>query len=106
MVAPGAKGSFPCNTEDATKLTSIIPLSNPHTRTTGFQGTRIHMAKPPGTKSGSQLPPLYCGSEDTKAAKISRNRNKRVLPTDVSGSKFDRLLNAVVTSFDHCKIWR
>jgi hypothetical protein len=60
MVAPGAKGSFPCSTEDATKLTSIIPLSSPHTRTTGFQGTRIHMAEPPWTKSGSRLPLLYC----------------------------------------------
>src|ERR1017187_1816894 len=44
MIAPGAKGSFPRSTEDATKLTSIIPLSNPHTRTTGFQGTRMYMA--------------------------------------------------------------
>ena len=44
MVVPGAKGSFPSSSEDATKLTSIIPLSNPHTRTTGFQGTRIYMA--------------------------------------------------------------
>ena len=50
--ALGANGSFPANREDATKLTSIIPLSNPHTRTAGFQGTRIRMAEPPGTKSG------------------------------------------------------
>ena len=46
--------------EDATKLTSIIPLSNPHTRTTGFQGTRNRIAEPPGTKCGSRLPLLYC----------------------------------------------
>ena len=38
MVAPGAKGSFPSSTDDATKPKNIIPLSNPHTRTTGFQG--------------------------------------------------------------------
>src|ERR1039457_7278851 len=60
MVAPGAKGSFPSSTDDATKPTNIIPLSNPHTRTTGFQGTRMYMPEPPGTKSGSRLPPLYC----------------------------------------------
>ena len=40
----GAKGFFPSRSEDATKLTSIIPLSNPHTRTTGFQGTRTYMS--------------------------------------------------------------
>ena len=59
-VAPGANGSCPLSTDDATKPTSIIPLSNPQTRTTGFQGTRIYMAEPPGTKSGSLLPVLYC----------------------------------------------
>jgi hypothetical protein len=37
----------------------IIPLSNPHTRTTGFDGTRMCVAEPPGTKSGSRLPLLY-----------------------------------------------
>src|SRR5208282_2279064 len=52
MVAPGAKGFFPSSSDDATKPTSIIPLSNPHTKTTGFQGTRISMAEPPGTKCG------------------------------------------------------
>ena len=36
FVALDANGSFPRSREDATKLTSIIPLSNPHTRTTGF----------------------------------------------------------------------
>ena len=55
IVAPGAKGSFPSSTDDAMKPTSIIPLSNPHTRTTGFQGTRMYMAEPPGTKSGSRF---------------------------------------------------
>ena len=60
MVAPGAKGSFPSSTDDATKPKNIIALSNPHTRTTGFQGTRMYMAEPPGTKSGSRLPLLYC----------------------------------------------
>src|ERR1700680_4227068 len=60
MVAPGPKGFFPSSSDDATKPTSIIPLSNPHTRTTGFQGTRMYMAEPPGTKSGSLLPVLYC----------------------------------------------
>ena len=60
MVAPGAKGSFPSSTDDATKPKNIIALSNPHTRTTGFQGTRIYMV-PPGTKGGSRLPLLYFG---------------------------------------------
>src|SRR5579864_8301937 len=64
MVAPGAKGSFPSSTDDATKPKKIIPLSNPHTRTTGFQGTRIRMAEPPGTKSGSRLPLLYCETNE------------------------------------------
>ena len=44
MVALGAKGFFPSSSDDATKLTNIIPLSNPHTRTTGFQGTRMYIA--------------------------------------------------------------
>ena len=60
MVAPGAKGSFPSSTDDATKPKNIIALSNPHTTTTGFQGTRIRMTEPPGTKGGSRLPILYC----------------------------------------------
>ena len=60
MVAPGAKGSFPSSTDDATKPKNIIALSNPHTRTTGFQGMRIRIAEPPRTKSGSRLPLLYC----------------------------------------------
>ena len=51
MIAPGAKGSFPRSTDDVTKLTSIIPLSNPHTRTTGFQGTRMYMADLPGRRA-------------------------------------------------------
>ena len=29
IVAPGAKGSFPSSTDDATKLKNIIALSNP-----------------------------------------------------------------------------
>jgi len=41
--------------DDATKPKNIIPLSNPHTRTTGFQGTRMCMADLPGTKSGSRF---------------------------------------------------
>jgi hypothetical protein len=65
MVAPGAKGSFPSSTDDATKPKNIIALSNPHTRTTGFQGTRIRMTEPPGTKSGSRLPLLYCEKAQT-----------------------------------------
>ncbi len=44
MVAPGAKGFFPSSTDDATKPKNIIALSNPHTRTTGFQGTRMYIA--------------------------------------------------------------
>jgi hypothetical protein len=60
MVAPGANGSCPLSTDDATKPTRIIPLNNPQTRTTGFQGTRIYMAEPPGTKSGPRIPILYC----------------------------------------------
>jgi hypothetical protein len=55
MVAPGAKGSFPSSTDDATKPKNIIALSNPHTRTTGFQGTRMYMPESPGTKSGSRF---------------------------------------------------
>src|SRR5258708_35659409 len=60
MVAPGANGSCPLSTDDATKPKNIIALSNPHTRTTGFQGTRMYMPEPPGTKSGSRLSLLYC----------------------------------------------
>ena len=44
MVAPGAKGSFPSSTDDATNPKKIIALSNPHARTTGFQGTRMYIA--------------------------------------------------------------
>ncbi len=33
-------------------------------------------------------------------------KRKGLLSTDISGSKFDLLLDAVVTGFDHCKIWR
>jgi hypothetical protein len=51
MVAPGAKGSFPSSTDDATKPKNIIALSNPHTRTTGFQGIRMHMADLRGRKA-------------------------------------------------------
>src|SRR5579872_7374490 len=65
MVAPGANGSFPSSTADATKPKNIIALNNPHTRTTGFQGTRICMAEPPGTKSRSRLPVLYCETPQT-----------------------------------------
>jgi hypothetical protein len=60
MVAPGAKGSFPSSTDDATKPKNIIALSNPHTITTRFQGTRIRMTEPPATKSGSRFPLFYC----------------------------------------------
>jgi hypothetical protein len=65
MIAPGAKGSFPSSTDDATKPKKIIALSNPHTKTTGFQGTRMYMPEPPGTKSGSRLPLLYCEKAQT-----------------------------------------
>ena len=65
MVARGANGSRPLSTDDATKPTRIIPLNNPQTRTTGFQGTRIYMAEPPRTKSGSRLLALYCGTRQT-----------------------------------------
>src|SRR5437868_12270806 len=51
MVAPGAKGSFPSITDDATKPKNIIALSNPHTRTTGFQGTRIRMTNLRGRRA-------------------------------------------------------
>lgn len=44
MVAPGAKGSFPSSTDDATNPKNIIALSNPHTRTTGFQETRMYIS--------------------------------------------------------------
>jgi hypothetical protein len=64
LVTFGANGFFPSSREDATKLTSIIPLSNPYTRTTGFHGTRIRMAEPPGTKSASLLTALYCETPD------------------------------------------
>jgi Chromate resistance exported protein len=71
MVAPGAKGSFPSSTDDATKPKNIIPLSNPHTRTTGFQGTRICMAEPPRTKSAAyNLLLLYCQEPQTYFVKI------------------------------------
>jgi hypothetical protein len=70
MVAPGAKGSFPSSTDDATKPKNIIALSNPHTRTTGFQGTRMYMPEPPRTKQTSRgLPPLY-------AVAVERRRPK------------------------------
>jgi len=72
MVAPGAKGSFPWRTEDAMKLTSIIPLSNPQTRTTGFQGTRMCIAEPPGTKSASRLQLLYCEKNQTSLREIRK----------------------------------
>src|SRR5271165_6658330 len=65
MVAPGAKGSFPSRTDDATKPKNIIALSNPHTKTTGFQGTRMYMPEPPGTKSDSRLSLLYCEKPHT-----------------------------------------
>jgi len=60
MVAPGTNGSFPLSTDDATKPKYIIAFSNPHTITTGLQGTRICMAEPPGTNSDSRLALLYC----------------------------------------------
>ena len=55
MVAPGPNGSFPSSTDDATKPTSIIPFSNPHMRTTGFQGTRMYMA----TRREEEANPLH-----------------------------------------------
>jgi hypothetical protein len=70
MVAPGAKGSFPSSTDDATKPKNIIALSNPHTKTTGFQGTRIRIAEPPGTNSGLGLPLLYGEERQTYFMKI------------------------------------
>ena len=71
MVAAGAKGSFPSSSDDATKPTNIIPLSNPQTRTTGFQGTRICMTEPPGTKSAAyDFPLLYCQEPQTYFVKI------------------------------------
>ena len=62
MVAPGAKGSFPSSTDDATNPTNIIPLSNPHTRTTGFQGTRIRMAEPPGDEERPTITAIILGN--------------------------------------------
>lgn len=59
MGAPGAKGSFPSSTDDATKPKNIIPLSNPHTRTTGFQGTRIRTANLRGRRARPTTS-LYC----------------------------------------------
>ena len=58
MVAPGVKGSFPSSTDDATKPKNIIALSNPHTRTTGFQGTRMHMADLRGRRAAYDY--LHC----------------------------------------------
>src|SRR6202140_2006921 len=83
MVAPGAKGSFPSSTEDATKPKNIIALSNPHTRTTGFQGTRIRMAEPRGTKSGSRLRLLYC--EKTTLAYGESGRHRKAVDTGQKG---------------------
>jgi len=92
IVAPGAKGSFPSSTDDAMKPTNIIALSKPHTRTTGFQGTRIRMAEPPGTKSGSRLPLLYC--EDPRLfvhIRLSRARAQGTVE-DLSNQILKRIL--------------
>jgi hypothetical protein len=85
MVAPGAKGSFPSSTDDATKPKNIIALSNPHTRTTGFHGTRMYMAEPPGTKSAAyDFTLLYRQEPQTYFVKIFvvRDCRRGCLPED------------------------
>src|SRR5258708_32930620 len=56
MGAPGANGSFPSSTDDATNPKNIIALSSPHTRTTGFQGTRMYMADLRGRRAARDYP--------------------------------------------------
>src|ERR1700728_2930842 len=70
-VVPGAKGSFPSSTDDATKPKNIIALSNPHTRTTGFQGTRMYMADHRGRRAPYDYRSLYCEERQTYFVKIS-----------------------------------
>jgi hypothetical protein len=78
FTALGPNGCFPSSRENATKLTSIIPLSSPHTRTTGFHGTRISMAEFPGTRSGPRLryytatPPHRPDAEEGRAFYVVR----------------------------------
>jgi hypothetical protein len=68
MVAPGAKGSFPSSTDDATKPKNIIALSNPHTRTTGFQGTTMYMADLRGRRAA-----YYYGHYTAKKPRLFMN---------------------------------
>ena len=67
MVAPGAKGSFPSSTDDATKPKNIIALSNPHTKTTGFQGTRNVHARTSGDEERLAIYP-YCTAKSQAPA--------------------------------------
>jgi len=60
MIVLGANGSFPSSRDEATKLTNIIPLNNPHTRTTGLLGTRISMADIHGRKAAHDYQLVYC----------------------------------------------
>src|ERR1035441_2444437 len=78
MVAPGAKGFFPWSTEDATKLTSIIPLSNPHTRTTGFQGTRMYMADLRGRRTAQVTTIILRKTPDTFREMSCSSRRRKV----------------------------
>ena len=76
MVAPGAKGSFPSSTDDATKPRKIIALSNPHTRTTGFKGIRMCMADLWDEERGYQYPAHshHCCCHFTSSADVCESR--------------------------------
>jgi hypothetical protein len=83
-VVPGAKGSFPSSTDDATKPKNIIALSNPHTRTTGFQGTTMYMedlrGRRPRSFSNIRSDPVLSrrkrGSQERFVSKDVRSRSR------------------------------
>src|ERR1700684_3214212 len=83
MVALGAKGSFPSSTDDATKPKNIIALSNPHTRTTGFQGTRMYMANLRGRRAAHDY--LYYRPRMAKLD-LSSDRSNR-MPDNPDGKE-------------------
>ncbi len=78
MIALGAKGSFPSSSDDATKLTNIIPLSNPHTRTTGFQGTRMYMADLRGRRTAQIITIILRKTPDTFREMSCSSRRRKV----------------------------
>jgi hypothetical protein len=82
IVAPGAKGSFPSSTDEATKPKNMIALSNPHTRTTGFQGTRICMAEHSEDERAQLTTYLYCNAKSPKL--ISQNSSLFVIVGEIA----------------------